>query len=436
MNIKNFSMFELINPAVIGIVAGAISGCIPGIGNFASLIILFPYLINLDPLQILILYVALTTISQYIGSIPAITFGIPGESSSVPAVIESRNLKTPELIYQAIVGSAIGSTFGGIVVLAVTWLALDWLIYSVHFFNTLVQFFLYCAILIGIIFVFKENRYWVNIMMIMTGFLLGLIGYNKWTETTYLTFNNDFLFQGLPMIVIVIVLLGIPEILKNYKTKLQYKNITHRPGSIRFDWIQSSWYSLLGFLGGLTPGLTTTMSSQLAWIDAKVRKKDPVDRIIASETANNAGAFSQLLPLMLLGIPLIGSEALVLGLLEGKGFRLDMTTFDDIFIVVGISLLFINIIGLCLAWPLAKHIVKLFRLNIKKIYTIIFLLFVMIILYVGHINYQTSYYLTVAICLLPLAYVLRRVDTMPLIFAFLIHDRMIDTTYRVISLYW
>ena len=109
-------MTELINPAIVGILTGLVSGCIPGIGNFASLLIIFPYLIHLEPLQIIILYTALTTISQYIGSIPAITFGIPGESSSVPAVIESRNLKSPKEIYQAIVGSAIGSTFGGIIV--------------------------------------------------------------------------------------------------------------------------------------------------------------------------------------------------------------------------------------------------------------------------------------------------------------------------------
>ena len=117
-------MVDLINPTIIGILTGLVSGMIPGIGNFASLLILFPYIIHLEPLQILILYVALTTISQYIGSIPAITFGIPGESSSVPAVIESRNLKSPQEIYQAIVGSAIGSTFGGFIVLILTWLFL------------------------------------------------------------------------------------------------------------------------------------------------------------------------------------------------------------------------------------------------------------------------------------------------------------------------
>ena len=429
-------MTELINPALIGIFSGLISGCIPGIGNFATLIIIFPYLINLEPLQILILYVALTTISQYIGSIPAITFGIPGESSSVPAVIESRNLKTPEQVYQAIVGSAIGSTFGGFVVLALTWVLLDWLIYSVHFFNTAIQFSLYCSMLLAIVFIFKENKYWTNVLLILSGLGFGLIGYNKWTQTTYLTFDNHLLYQGLPMIVVIIILLGLPEVVKNYSTKLTYKNIKYSKASINLNYIKSSWYSVIGFFGGLTPGLTTTMSSQLAWIYSKTTKSTPVERIIASETANNAGAFSQLLPLILLGIPLVGSEALVLGLLEGKGFRLDTTTFKDIFIIVSIALIFINIIGLCLAWPLAKHIIKLFELNIQRMYTIIMFGFAGVILWIGHLNYQLMYYVLVSICLLPIAYLIRKLDTMPLIFAFLIHDRIIDTGYRLISLYW
>ena len=178
------------------------------------------------------------------------------------------------------------------------------------------------------------------------------------------------------------------------------------------------------------------MSSQLAWVDAKKRNKPPVERIVASETANNAGAFSQLLPLLLLGIPLVGSEALVLGLMEGKGFRLDTTTFRGSFIIVSVALVFINMIGLCLAWPLAKHIIKLFQLNLKLMYTIILIGFIAVIGWVGFLSYQTMYFILVAVCLLPLGYMLRKLDTMPLIFAFLVHDRMIDAGNRLISLYW
>ena len=178
------------------------------------------------------------------------------------------------------------------------------------------------------------------------------------------------------------------------------------------------------------------MSSQLAYVDAKSRKSTPVQRIIASETANNAGAFSHLLPLILLGIPLAGSEALVLALVESKGFRLDTTTFDETFKIISVFLIFINAIGLCLAWPFAKYIVKLFKLNIKIMYIIILILLVLVICWVGYLNYQTMYYILVGLGLLPLAYFIRKLDTMPLIFAFLVHDRMIDAGNRLISLYW
>jgi hypothetical protein len=60
----------------------------------------------------------------------------------------------------------------------------------------------------------------------------------------------------------------------------------------------------------------------------------------------------------------------------------------------------------------------------------------MVVVYVGFTNYQTAYYIIVAIALMPMAYLLRKLDTMPLIFAFLVHDKMIDAGYRLISLYW
>ena len=44
-------MLDLIVPTLVGISAGFISGFIPGIGNFACLLILFPYLFTLDPIS-------------------------------------------------------------------------------------------------------------------------------------------------------------------------------------------------------------------------------------------------------------------------------------------------------------------------------------------------------------------------------------------------
>ena len=101
---------------------------------------------------------------------------------------------------------------------------------------------------------------------------------------------------------------------------------------------------MLGAIGGLAPGLTTIMSSQLAYIDAKRRNLPPVEKIIAAETANNAGAFTMLIPLLMLGIPLAGSEALILMLVEMKAFQLGKDTFSETIKLVSFFLIFINVL--------------------------------------------------------------------------------------------
>ena len=428
-------MFDLIGPSVVGITAGFISGFIPGIGNFACLLILFPYLFTLDPIQILLLYVALTTISQYIGSIPAITYGVPGESSSIPAVIESKNLKTSKQTYQAIVQSAIGSTFGGIIVLMVTWLAVDHLMILMKFFDTKAQLILYFGMLIIMTVVVKTNSIIMNIFLICFGIALGMIGYNRWLQIPILTFDTPELYGGLPLVVVIIVLLGLPEILKNFNIKQKYMPLTKEKIKIKFNFFTSSWYTLVGFIGGLAPGMTTTMSGQLAYLNSKLKTKNPIDRITASETANNAGAFSQLIPLMLLGIPLIGSEALILNVMYAKGFYLGQSTFPQVFTTVGLSLIVINMVGLVLAWPLARHISKLFCIDLKIIYTCIFIILILVVAWVGYTNFQINFYLLTFVALLPIAFILKNYDTMPLIFAFLIHDRLFELVFRSYYLY-
>jgi len=428
-------MFDLIGPGVVGITAGFISGFIPGIGNFATLLVIFPYLYALDPVQVLVLYVALTTISQYIGSIPAITYGVPGESSSIPAVIESKNLKDTKQSYQAIVQSAIGSTFGGLLVLIITWLFVDHLMVVMNFFDTKMQLILYVFMFVVMTVIVRSNSFLVNVGMIAFGLALGMVGYNKWLQTAILTFDQPHLYSGIPFVIVMIALLGIPEIIKNFDVKQEYKPLTKDKIKIKFNLFSSMWYSLVGFVGGLAPGMTTTMSSQLAYLISKVKSKDPVDRITASETANNAGAFSQLIPLMLLGIPLIGSEALVLNVMEAKGFNLGIVSFPETFQTVAISLFVINAVGLLLAWPLAKHISKLFMVNLKIVYAIIFICLIAVVAWVGHSNYQLGFYMITFMALMPIAILLRRFDTMPLVFAFLVHDRIFELTFRSVYLF-
>ena len=148
---------DLIVPCIVGIMLGVFSGVLPGIGTFVSLLLIFPYLIELQPIQILICYVAITSISQYVSSIPAIVIGIPGESSSMPAVLESKNLKTVQDIQQSIVGSAVGSTFGGLIVVIMCWLFLEYIMTMLLSFDTTIMFFIYVLLIFLLIIVYKSN---------------------------------------------------------------------------------------------------------------------------------------------------------------------------------------------------------------------------------------------------------------------------------------
>ena len=103
-------------PHLVGVGLGLISGLIPGVGNFVLMLLIWPFLSVFGIVELLIMYASMAAISQYIGSIPAIVYGIPGESSSYPAVAESRNLTSISQVSQAISGSAFGSVVGSLTV--------------------------------------------------------------------------------------------------------------------------------------------------------------------------------------------------------------------------------------------------------------------------------------------------------------------------------
>jgi putative tricarboxylic transport membrane protein len=427
---------DLIVPCIVGIMLGVFSGVLPGIGTFVSLLLIFPYLIELQPIQILICYVAITSISQYVSSIPAIVIGIPGESSSMPAVLESKNLKTVQDIQQSIVGSAIGSTFGGLIVVIMCWLFLEYIMTMLLSFDTTIMFFIYVLLIFLLIIVYKSNSITMNIAMILLGLLLGLVGYTKSLYTEILTFGNKDLFGGFPLVVVAVALLGLPEIFKNFQSKIKFKTFESTRIKVKFSPIKNFIASVIGFVGGLAPGMTTILSSQLAYMYSTLMKYSPVDKITASETANNAGSFSQLLPLMMLGIPLLSSEALVINLMESKGYNLISTNFESLFYTVGVSLIFINIIGLLIAWPGARYVIQILKIDTKKLYLILVLLLFGIVLYVGYQKYQLFFYAWSFLLLGTIGWMMRNYNTMPLVFAFMIHDKIFDVTLRFISLHF
>ena len=419
-------------PHLVGVGLGLISGLIPGVGNFVLMLLVWPFLSVFGIVELLIMYASMAAISQYIGSIPAIVYGIPGESSSYPAVAESRNLTTVQQVSQAISGSAFGSVVGSLTVVGLCYAFVEYTDLIKYFYSTKILVGLLLLVTLVMIFT-VNNRWWVNFMLILSGIGLGMIGYNSYLNINFATFGNMHLYAGLPMPVVLICLFAIPQMLHHWDTEITKSlNKTYELGRLYIlNPVALLGSTLIGFFGGLIPGLTTVFSSTAAYNASMLFTKDPVKRIVVSETANNAGAFSMLLPLLIFGVPLIGSEAILLFLMEQKGFNLVQFKFSDFLPELALGLVVVNAVGFMMAWPLSKMVPSFYRFDIKIIISLLIIALFFVTLYTGYMNYSTAYYLVCFTVLAPIGVLLRNVDTLPLVFAFIIHNKLIDGLFRL-----
>jgi putative tricarboxylic transport membrane protein len=431
--------------AIIGILIGIIAGLIPGFGIFTSLIVLYPFLLKLDPINMLSLYVGLASATQFSGSVSAIIYGVPGEQSSIPAVTEGHKLFRLGQGDLAISGSAIGSFFGSFLTVLFVYALFPYVENVMYLFSSLLQ--LIILLMVSVFLVLSGNII-KNILMCAFAYLLGSIGTHSYHhEGTFLTFGNADLTTGIPMFPVVLALFIIPQLyqaykIQNTKTKIdqsKFKVSLHFKNFIK-HWRSSVRGTVLGFFGGLCPGLSTTLSSTLSYAVEKKLEKDyrpgSMKCLIASETANNSGSFSMLIPLLILGIPIVPSEALLYDINASKGFVFGASTFDiQIFYIVVFVLMMANCVSLLLCWPFAKYVALINSIDKRIVNIAILLLLFVIMIYIGSYTWQSLYYLVVFVVLLPVAYLVRNENTLPLIFIFLIQDRLETLFYRMPMLF-
>ena len=425
-----------------GSASGILAGLLPGIGSTITVAIFFPLLLYFDPTFLIIAFACHYSMSQYIGSVPAITLGIPGETTSLPAVTEGIVLRRENKYNQAIAFTAIGSLVGSVLCLLFVYLTMDYIYDLAVIYKTSVQSVLLLLVVLLLIFV-GGNSWFVNILMILGGAFLADIGSHEGPTYTFLTFDNADLMMGLPLFPVLIALFVIPSI---YQSLVSYKQSSvHIPKftpRLRYfiDFFKYSASSLrgtiFGFIGGFCPGLTNIFSTQISYFLEKIiSKKDSLRSLISAETANNAGSISALLPLIVLGLPISSSEALILALLELKSFELSLANFVPILLDVTKALVIVNCIGIILAWPFAKYLCYCFRIPLKYVYAVILVALFFINYYIGYMQYATAFYFIVLLALLPIGYLLRRYNTMPLVFSFILLDKIVENFNVFVQLY-
>ena len=420
----------------VPILAGALAGCwmgvLPGLNPSTTLLLLYPFLINLPAVDTISFYAALLIMSQYMGSVTAIKLGIPGESSSLPAVREGFPLNKIGLGNYAIGLCAKYSAVGSLIALVLFILVTLNIDVVINTYGSTIQFTLICIILLMLCFS-CSNRWFINFALMLFGCFLGKIGYNSDTGESLLTFGNAYMEIGIPNLSALIWLFVFPT--------LYYSVYGNKPGNIQdvADGIAtaakskfvalSTRSSFIGFIIGIIP-FSYHLSSNAVWaiekyLQGKKYQSPNVRCLVAAETANNSACVSSLIPFLLIGLPITTSEVVVYDIISSSGFMLDASFFTNTTnqITLGLAFLIANILGLILAWPLADFVTKTLARDNDKAVKFSMALLVCVYFYQSTTMDLEIFYLVWMCVLVPIGFVLKKYDLIPLIIGFFLVDR-------------
>lgn len=413
----------------LGIIAGVLFGIIPGAGPFLAIATFYPLLLTLDPFNILLFYTTILIVSNYTNSVTAILYGIPGDATSVVTARHGHKLFLKGKGHLAVSNNAISSTIGSIFAIGMFLLFLSSLYSIFQFYNSTLQLSIICVAIVLLTFMSKQ-KVWKTILLFLLGGVLAKIGFNNTTFETWGTFGIDYLTLGIPFSAVMICLYIIPELLKFRDIEIGEQQKITKFGYDTSTLPSTGIGSFIGFWCGLIPGVTNILGSYLS---ANFVKKD-LNKIAAAEAANNSGSLSSLLPLIILGIPIVASEVLIFYLIVTKGFTFSadsMGYFTNILYYVP----FVLVVGLILSWGCFNMLGTLAQLYKKHKNT--FIVAIVTFICIMSINiYPVKEWIVISLIVLgAIGYSLRKVDTFPVLYGYFLTDLFWDNLIRVMVIY-
>lgn len=433
-------MIDQISPivgvATAGIAAGLFTGLVPSLGTFPVLCLLYIFMVGWSPLELMVFYLALLTVSQYVDAIPAVYLGVPGEISAIPTAYESKFISNGETKRNILKWSAISRTVACLGAVVITWLLLSSISKFSILFSVRVQIFLFALALLGVLLT-GQNRWYVNVGLMVLGYLLGMVGYNWYLGHNFLTFGWSELQDGFPIAPMAMGLYVIPSLWKyisSNKSMFQsFETVDAGAQPQNFDTpISTTTRSgMIGYLLGIIPGTSFVLAGNVSynfekWIKQKQGKYTPgnVSTAVACETGNQTGAFSSLIPLLYFGIPITAGESLMFDLMLQNGAVFQSGLFlTDHWVPLISSFIIVVLASIALSWPLAKYCLVFFqKLDAKKLFTALIIFCIITTLYQGYTANSLVLYSVSLLIAGAIGFVVRNFDVLPVLFVLILQN--------------
>lgn len=418
---------------VCGILTGVLAGLVPGVGVFTTLVLLYPFLYTLSLNEIFILYVPMIVISQFVGSIPALFFKIPGESTSLIATEYGHKLfmnGEHDLVALTALGSFVATVLSAFLFITVAATDMSWVT------NTFKSSLLLIMILISFIMITitSKNKLVISLILLSLGVLIGNIGYNVGTGETLFTFGTSWLYLGVPLLSFMSGIYIVPQILSMGQTEVSPTKLSKAYTNI---WPQFKHNfgtmingSLLGYVCGFIPIIGKIVGVNLArFFYVKSDRRS----VIAAESSNNASIFSALIPLFVFGVPITLGEILIVNIAETTVFDLQASFFTILQSgTLPLLILLSGVFGLLIAWPLATSMTVFYKLPNLVLKILLVVTVMASIMYVGVLNGTFWYNLITFFIFLPLGWTMRRLDLLPILFGFIFAKMCVTMITRLI----
>lgn len=425
-------MIDIFFTFCLGILSGLLTGLMPGINILLGFILFLPF-VPLDPLCIVLYGIIARIGSQFFGSMAVLYLKIPGEASSYPVLIELKNLKGKDT-FRAVMLTNIGSLVATVISSIILFVVLFYNFSKHIYFPILLKLSIFW--LLVIIAIFSNRKILTNICVLTTATFinfypeLAAIGKTHAQSIPIYYFNTQLIL----IIIFVSQLLWqkIPAAsdrsLSRDKTKLKLKKYI---GKI-------SLHSLFGCVLGLLPQIGATISSYASYTFEKLRKNTALDKITASETANNSAAITGWLPLLLFGIPISASEIVLIQYFQKFNLNFEFLQEYGISTIIILCLLLSGLIYFLIATMLNQKYYVLFgKLMSKKWFSYLLFLISLLCFYLTN-SYDLKYLLIHLIFFIPIGYLLHffRTDLLAVVIGLLLTDEIYYNTYRVIQIYF
>lgn len=316
------------------------SGLMPG-GHLPVTVVVLSMVGFLDPWVALTIVIFQMAASDITEPVPSILMGIPGARSAQATILDGYPMSR-----QGLAGVALGASYtttlvGGCVGALALLLSLPIARDLLRLFGS-AEFFLLALLGVMAVAIVSAGAVVKGMLTAAFGLAISMIGYSPIGGDIRAHFGLEYLWDGLPLIPLVVGLFAIPEAIdlvvgnRPIATRRIEAIMKDAQGDIyrgmrtafRHKWLMVK-SSLIGTFVGMLPGLGSSAAHWIAYAYARQTEKGAkesfgkgdVRGVIAADAANNSVDGGVLIPTLVFGIPGSGGMAIFLAMLVLYGIQ-------------------------------------------------------------------------------------------------------------------